>query len=524
MLYDVIIIGSGAAGCAAAHPLVAAGHIVLMIDAGSENIHSVDRTRPSLTDLRIQRGHPSEHLLGHDLSALRNVSFSSQKVRTATSPGFEDGYHEVNRLKTNNFRGIGTLNLGGLTNIWGGTVCIYDDNDMETWPISADEMASSYKNIISRIGVSGGGAGTIDGVKHLTQPAIPARGSCARLYERYQNNPLQNFTIERPMLAVLSKDKGSRGSCIECKGCMWGCHTGAVYNAAVDALSLKKHSNFTLMTSKIVQAIRKERRTYSIETANTSDNSISIYNAPRIIVAAGTIPTTRLILDFQNRIEQNVPLATSPAFGFAMLMPKQLGCTLDEQGFGLAQLSYKHALSNDVNNYSYGLIYEGDSFSLADLISAMPITNKSSLGLLRIMLPSLMIGLGYLPSKYVNNTAKLSKSGYLIIEGQNSEQYIDAMKIATKSIKTSFRKLGVWVLPRSLRPFEPGADAHYAGTLPMGKELTSHGELNDHPGIFIVDGAALPSLPAKNPTLTIMANADRIATKVAKEISKSNLS
>ncbi len=522
MLYDVIIIGGGAAGCAAAHPLVAAGHNVLMIDAGSGYIHSANKTRPSLTELRTQKGYSSEHLLGHNLSSLRNVGFSSQKIRTATSPSFEDGYHEVNRLKTNNFMAIGTLNLGGLTNIWGGTVCTYDDNDMETWPISADEMADSYKNIISRIGVSGGEFGTIDDAKHLTQPTIPARGSCAKLYERYQNHPIQNFSIERPMLAVLSEDKGNRGSCIECKGCMWGCHTGAVYNAAVEVLSLKKHFNFTLMTLTKVQAIRKNGSNYTIETINTSGNSNSIYSAPRIIVAAGTIPTTRLILDFQNRVEHTVPLATSPAFGFAMLMPKRLGHTIEKQGFGLAQLSYKHALSNDVNDYSYGLIYEGDSFSLADLATVMPITNRSALGLLRIILPSLMIGLGYLPSKYVSNTAKLSKSGHLTIEGQNSDQYSDAMKIASESIKRSFNKLGVWVLPRSLRPFEPGADAHYAGTLPMGKELTRNGELNNYPGIFIADGAALPSLPAKNPTLTIMANADRIATHIAQEISKVN--
>lgn len=522
MLYDVIIIGGGAAGCAAAHPLVAAGHNILIIDAGSEYIHSPDKARPSLADLRTKNGQSSEHLLGRDLSSLRNVGFSSQKIRTAASPDFEDGYHEINRLKTNNFRSIGTLNLGGLTNIWGGTVCTYDDNDMETWPISARDMAKSYKNIVSRIGVSGGETG-IDDIMQLTQPTIPARGSCAQLYERYRNNPLQNFSIERPMLAVLSEDKGNRGSCIECKGCMWGCHTGAVYNAAVEVLSLKKCSNFTLITLQKVQAIRKEGLNYSIKTISTSDNSNRVYSAPRIIVAAGTIPTTRLVLDFQNRIEHTVPLVTSPAFGFAMIMPRRLGHTLEEQGFGLAQLSYKHAITNDLDDYSYGLIYEGDSFSLADLIAAMPITKRSALGLLRIILPSLMVGLGYLPSKYVSNTAKLSKSRHLVIEGQNSDRFNDAMTIATKCIKASFKQLGVWVLPRSLRAFEPGADAHYAGTLPMGKELTRNGELNDHPGFFIADGAALPSLPAKNPTLTIMANADRIATKIAQEISKSNL-
>ena len=37
------------------------------------------------------------------------------------------------------------------------------------------------------------------------------------------------------------------------------------------------------------------------------------------------------------------------------------------------------------------------------------------------------------------------------------------------------------------------------------------GTLNGGPGITIADGAALPALPARHCTLTIMANADRIA-------------
>jgi choline dehydrogenase-like flavoprotein len=46
------------------------------------------------------------------------------------------------------------------------------------------------------------------------------------------------------------------------------------------------------------------------------------------------------------------------------------------------------------------------------------------------------------------------------------------------------------------------------GTSPLG-------ELNGAPGIHVVDGAALPSLSAKYPTLTIMANAARIGHALA---------
>lgn len=65
-----------------------------------------------------------------------------------------------------------------------------------------------------------------------------------------------------------------------------------------------------------------------------------------------------------------------------------------------------------------------------------------------------------------------------------------------------------------------GSSIHYGGCFPMSatsKPLTTtpDGELRDAPGVYIVDGAALPHLPAKGLTLTIMANANRIGSQIA---------
>ncbi|MBB2700924.1 UNVERIFIED_ORG: choline dehydrogenase-like flavoprotein [Rhizobium esperanzae] len=62
-------------------------------------------------------------------------------------------------------------------------------------------------------------------------------------------------------------------------------------------------------------------------------------------------------------------------------------------------------------------------------------------------------------------------------------------------------------------------DAHFASTLPMGAAgpfgTSADGELNLHPGLPVVDGSILPDLSSKYITLTIMANADRIAHRLA---------
>jgi choline dehydrogenase-like flavoprotein len=80
-----------------------------------------------------------------------------------------------------------------------------------------------------------------------------------------------------------------------------------------------------------------------------------------------------------------------------------------------------------------------------------------------------------------------------------------------------------------------GAGLHYAGTLPMRAnpglserpcekpyerpyETSAEGLLAGTQGVYIVDGACFPRLPAKNLTFTIMANALRIGRGIAQRM------
>jgi choline dehydrogenase-like flavoprotein len=53
----------------------------------------------------------------------------------------------------------------------------------------------------------------------------------------------------------------------------------------------------------------------------------------------------------------------------------------------------------------------------------------------------------------------------------------------------------------------------------MGDLLTEDCEVKGHPGLYVVDGAALGRLPAKHLTLSIMANADRVGRRIAAQTS-----
>jgi choline dehydrogenase-like flavoprotein len=77
-------------------------------------------------------------------------------------------------------------------------------------------------------------------------------------------------------------------------------------------------------------------------------------------------------------------------------------------------------------------------------------------------------------------------------------------------------QLGCLVLPGMVHVRPMGASVHYAGTLPMTADAaaltaTPDGRSRDVANLWLVDGATFPFLPAKNITLTLMANAVRIA-------------
>jgi choline dehydrogenase-like flavoprotein len=86
---------------------------------------------------------------------------------------------------------------------------------------------------------------------------------------------------------------------------------------------------------------------------------------------------------------------------------------------------------------------------------------------------------------------------------------------------SELRKLGVFSMKRFVTQHPPGWGFHHAGCLPMRSspsEFETHvdGRLWNSRRVRVIDGSVLPSLPAKNHSLTVMANASRIADEVIK--------
>ena len=158
----------------------------------------------------------------------------------------------------------------------------------------------------------------------------------------------------------------------------------------------------------------------------------------------------------------------------------------------------------------------------------MPLGARASIKFLRNLLSSCVVGNLFLPGVFGGAKGRLNASGELSLSYSKDASIDGSMKSVVKVLRSSYAKLGGILLPDSFTVGQPGGDIHYSGTIPM-RSTPSFGETDPNGGvvgvknIHIIDGACLPLLSEKPHTLTIMANADRIARIVADELGKNGM-
>jgi choline dehydrogenase-like flavoprotein len=501
-LASVVIVGSGPAGVSAAWPLVEAGVPVLMIDAAP----APPPPAPPRGDIAAFRADPARwrHQFGADLAGLAAGSDVSPKLATPLARHALAGFAAATGLATENFSAFGSLARGGLSTIWGALAAVYDDRDLAGFPIGRADLLPSYAAVAARIGLSGG---AVDGVTVADGPDLtePAR----RVLHAYGRAGPDGLQVQRATNAVLMQARDGREGCAQCGLCLWGCARGSIYSSAPEIDRLRRLPHFRYRPGLTVTRLERDGEGHVLVAGAEA------IRARRILLAAGTIATSGLVLR-RLGVMQPVRLLANPVAAIAFVLPGLVARKLPGRSFALAQLRY--ALDLPDGERAAGALYGADALPLTAIAQRLPLSRPAALRLSRALAPALLLATIYLPGRFSRNTLRLTETG-LAITGEQPPDTVKALRDAGRRLARGMRRLGAFVLPGSFSPSPPGADAHYAGTLPMGGPAphgcSLDGEINACPGLHVVDGAALPVLPARHCTLTIMANADRIARLLA---------
>lgn len=519
--FDVIIVGSGPAGTSAAYPLVKAGLNVLMVDAQANTGSAPPPTRPFLS-ARANDEHQWKWMIGEHFHALNQLDAVSPKLKTPTHAHVFEGFSARNRIETDNFIGIGSLATGGLSNAWGCGVATLGASDFAGLPIDCSEMQASYETVSRRIGISGridDDLSSYFGLDEWSQPPLPLDTLHQRLLDQYTRRrsafPELGFRLGRARVAVLSQPLDERKACDLSGNCLWGCQNQALYSASQELQKLKQYPGFQHLQDFLVEDLQKLDGAWAI----TDHRSARRFCGTRLLLAAGTLATTRLALKGLNH-SAPIPLLSSPTAAFLLWLPKMLG-TPRVSTFGLGQLSF--ALTLTASTTAFGSTFSTTGLPMTEFVSRIPMSKRYSIELLKNLLSACLVGNIFLPGHLSNNTAVLRPDGSLRINGQAHPELPGLMKTAEATLRRIYWKMGALLMPMSFTVGKPGADIHYAGTLPMHStprigQTDCIGEVAGLGGVHIVDGACLPSLTEKSHTLTLMANADRIARSLVTTI------
>jgi choline dehydrogenase-like flavoprotein len=516
---DVIVIGSGPAGVSVSWPLVVAGRKVLMLDQGI-GPKDTPKSEGAFLDIRRRDEKQWRVFLGEDFHGLKNQGNVSPKLKVPASAYTFEGFSEAYKLRTESFIAVGSLATGGLSNAWGAGAYAYDDRDLKGFPVSRADLAPSFKAVASRIGVSGEAAddmGAFYGGDVPLQTPIPLHDNTRHLLQRYESRREKSqalgLHLGRARNAVLSTSLGDRKACSEDDMCLWGCAKGAIYSAAQDVEALVKRDNFTYRRGVFVQTIEREGDEILVRFEG------GVVRARTVVLAAGTIGSTKLALQSLGHRDQPIELVSNPAFAMAFCLPGRIGRAMASKGFSLGQLGFRIEADADDPDYAHGVVFSGGSLLTSEIARHLPLSRPAAVGFMRRMMPSLVFLNCFLPGNYSRHTVALGNSGELEIKGAYAPDFETRVDFLRRKLTKEFRHLGAYALPGGARVSEPGSDIHYAGTFPMGGDSVlstdAQGQLVGIPGLHIADGAVLPQLAAKNPTFTIMANADRIGRHLA---------
>jgi hypothetical protein len=232
----------------------------------------------------------------------------------------------------------------------------------------------------------------------------------------------------------------------------------------------------------------------------------------RLLLAAGAINTAKIVLASRRDYQTKLPLLENPALQLPLVLPRSIGRPLDRLAFGLVQLNLVWEAE------SYGALLQGSimeitSPSRAEFFSSLPYAAHQNLGLIRYLLPAMIVIQLFFPANCQEPAhMSLKNDGRIAICGHPNA--LDTSKL--KRLIGHLRRLGAWTHTSLIVRVETGHAIHYAGTLPMRPEpglyeCDRQGKLGGTHGVYIGDSAAFPELPAKNMSFTMMANAMRVA-------------
>ena len=488
--YDTVVIGSGFGGALVAHALVHAGQRVLLIergrwphrDAGDWNQRNI------LIDQRYRGPTPVQ-------------------VKQYGARRFSEIYPNET--------------VGGKSVFYGGASLRLRETDFAQWPLSYAELAPYYERAEALLGVHGtAGADPYEppGLQAYPFPSAKLSGPAQRLQDAADRLGYRPFPI--PLAINFSDERRTR--CVLCNTCDgFPCRIEAKNDLATTVVQDAQQRGLHVATSALAQRLIVESgRARSVQYVDTESGQEHSVTGGQIVVAAGAIQSPALLL--RSGLEH-------PMLGRNLMRHCNAVCsyvfpfrTNPEQVFH--------------KQLCFGDFYEDLRAELGTAVGVIQDIYTPAPEVIRHHAPPGGRWVAGLFAPFMQNLLCIAEDEPQMQNRVSLGQSKDAWGLPSIQVEHAYSSADVrrrtYLLQRARRVLRKAGGlasytypidsfSHAVGTLrsadsPEKGVLDPCGRVWNVDNLFVVDGSFMPTSGGVNPSLTIAANALRIAERMVK--------
>jgi choline dehydrogenase-like flavoprotein len=533
---DIIIVGSGASAVHAAVPLVEAGLQVTMLDVGHEDL-TYEQMIPAAPFVDIRRNDANQHryFLGDRFEGIPLGAVGSGPQVTPPRAYMLKDSEQLGPSRATGFEPLESYALGGLGCAWGAVSFPFNDIELSRCGLPVESLRRHYEIVARRIGVSGRQGDDLEAMRgplSSLQCPLGLDHNATRLLARYgrvrERSRRAGLYMGQSFLAVLSEPLGDRQPNALSDMDFWSNAGGSVYRPRFTLRELQRHPNFSYRQGMLVVKFEEIESGVVITGKRVDDGTEERVAARCLVLAAGSLGTTRIVLRSFGMYGRKVPFVCNSHTYLPCLHYRGLGTAHADRCHSLAQLTIIGDFTGDGAHLVQAQMYSHRSLQLFRLLNQAPLPHREGLRIMQSLAPHLVIWLiqhedAPDSGKYCMLERESTATGdMLAIDYEMSPEAHTRRVRDEKAIARFVRRLGCWPLGRPVHA-PHGASAHYAGQLPMTTQerpLTTEpsGRLRGTRAVYVADGSAFAYLPAKGPTLTLMANAHRIGAGLGERL------
>jgi choline dehydrogenase-like flavoprotein len=557
--FDTVVVGSGAAGGMAAYALATSGVSVLMLEAG--------RDYDAVAEAPMFNTMQEAPLHGMDTPD-KEAGYYDATIGGAVIPGEPYTVAEDSR-----FYWWRARMLGGRTNHWGRMSLRFGPYDFEgasrdglgiDWPLSYDELAPYYDRVEALIGVFGGAEGIENSPD--SPPGLLHDPPQPRAFEAWMKMVMEGkhgIPVVPAHMAILTRPHGDRPPCFYATDCQRGCAIRANFQSPTVLIPpALATGNLTIRTSAHVYEVTLDARgrASGVRFIDTKTGAAHHVEARSVVLGASTCETARILLQSKSagfpdglanssgHVGRN--LIDTPSFGLSAQVPQLEDLpAFHDEGVTLYHVyspwwGYAQQRAGQLNfPRGYHLEFWGGRRmpEFRDMLAIARRTRSCGSELhedMRRLYGSIVSLAGR--GEMIPNA-----DSYIELDPETKDRYglpvprfhwrwgrheLDTCEHIRTTIAGIFKSMNADIIGDLDRPIEEsmragGSTIHEAGTArmscsPQAGVLDRHCRTWDVPNLYVVDGSAFPSMPDKNPTLTILALAWRAADHLTASLAK----